>query len=437
MLDLRYVTDHLDEVRARLATRGPQTAASLDRLAELAERRREGITRVESLRAERNEASKAMAKLDKKGPEFAARRSAMKVVGDQIKELEASLASIEGELDELVLTLPNLPHESVPVGRSEHDNPVLRTWGEPPSFAFAPKDHVELGTALGIVDFPRAAKLSGARFGVLRGLGARLERALIQFMLDLHTREHGYEELWTPALVQASALRGTGQLPKFEADLFKVARQYEAEDTAERVELYLSPTAEVQVTNYHADEILEPGYLPKAFTAYTPCFRSEAGSYGKDTRGLIRQHQFDKVELVHFVPPEEGPAALERLVGHAEEVLRRLGLAHRVVALCTGDLGFASQKTYDIEVWLPGQSAYREISSCSWFGDFQARRAQIRYRPDADGKPRLAHTLNGSGLAVGRTLVAILEQNQQADGSVLVPEALRGYMGGVERLDRA
>jgi seryl-tRNA synthetase len=437
MLDLRYVTDNLDEVRRRLATRGPQTAASLDRMAELAERRRESITQVEALRAERNDASKAMAKLDKKSAEFAERRNAMKEVGDRIKELETSLATIESELDELVLTLPNLPHETVPVGKSEHDNPVLRTWGEPPRFDFTPKDHVEVGTALGIVDFARAAKLSGARFGVLRGLGARLERALIQFMLDLHTGEHGYEELWPPALVQASALRGTGQLPKFEADLFKVARQYEEGDTAERIDLYLSPTAEVQVTNYHADEILEPGYLPKAFTAYTPCFRSEAGSYGKDTRGLIRQHQFDKVELVHFVAPEDGAATLERLVRHAEEVLRRLGLAHRVVELCTGDLGANSQKTYDIEVWLPGQSAYREISSCSWFGDFQARRAKIRYRPDADGKPRLAHTLNGSGLAVGRTLVAILEQNQQADGSVIVPEALRGYMGGVERLTRS
>jgi seryl-tRNA synthetase len=437
MLDLRYVTDHLDEVRRRLGTRGSQLAASLERLADLADRRRDGIARAETLRAERNDASKAMARLDKASPEFAERRNAMREVGDQIKELETSLATVEAELEDLCLHLPNLPHESTPVGSSEHDNPVVRVWGEPPKLDFEPKDHVELGTTLGILDFARAAKLSGARFGVLCGAGARLERALISFMLDLHTGEHGYRELWPPALVQASALRGTGQLPKFEADVFKVARHYGEGDTSERVDLYLSPTAEVQITNFHADEIFEPGALPRLYTAYTPCFRSEAGSYGKDTRGLIRQHQFDKVELVHFCAPEDAPALLEKLVGHAEEVLRRLGLAYRVIELCSADIGFSSQKTYDIEVWLPGQNAYREISSCSWFGDFQARRAKIRYRPDADAKPRLAHTLNGSGLAVGRTLVAILEQCQQADGSVRVPAALRPYLGGAERIDRS
>ncbi|MCZ7684014.1 MAG: serine--tRNA ligase [Sandaracinaceae bacterium] len=429
MLDARQVTDTLEDVRARLATRGPAAAASLDRIAALAAERSGAITRVEALRAERNEASAAMATLDKKSPEFTERRNALKSLGDRIKELEATRDRVQGELDELILHVPNLPHESVPLGASEHDNPVVRTWGEPPKTSFAPKDHVEIATALGIVDFTRAAKLSGARFNVLRGMGARLERALISFMLDLHTSEHGYEELWPPALVRDSAMRGTGQLPKFEKDAFKILRHYEAEDQTERVELYLSPTAEVQITNFHADEIFEAAELPKAYTAYTPCFRAEAGTYGKDTRGMIRQHQFDKVELVHFCAPEDAPATLERLVGHAEEVLRRLGLAHRTIELCTADLGFASQKTYDIEVWLPGQSAYREISSCSWFGDFQARRAAIRYRPEAGAKPRLVHTLNGSGLAVGRTLVAILEQYQQEDGSVVVPEALRGYVG--------
>ena len=434
MLDLRFVTENLDDVRRRLASRGPSAGASLDRIAALAKERSEAIQSVEAMRAERNDVTGAMAKLDKKGEEFAAKRAAMKALGDRIKEAEQARDAAESTLDELILEVPNLPHESVPVGAGEHDNPVLRTWGEPPAFAFTPKDHVELGTSLGILDFERAAKLSGARFGVLRNAGARLERAITMFMLDLHTTEHGYEELWPPALVRDSALRGTGQLPKFEADLFKVARQYASDDSAERVDLYLSPTAEVQLTNFHANEIFEPGELPKAYTAYTPCFRSEAGSYGKDTKGLIRQHQFDKVELVHFCRPEEAEARLELLVGHAEEVLKRLGLAHRTVELCTGDLGANAQKTYDIEVWLPGQSAYREISSCSWFGDFQARRAKIRYRPEPTAKPHLAHTLNGSGLAVGRTLVAILEQGQQADGSVVIPEALRGYMGGLERI---
>jgi seryl-tRNA synthetase len=434
MLDLRYVTDNLEEVRQRLATRGGQHGSSLDEIAKLADARRSLIVEIETLRAERNDASKEMAKLDKKSAEFTARRESLGALGQRIKEREAELESFEPKLEELVLRLPNLPHERTPIGKSEHENVVVRTWGEPPKLDFPAKDHVELGTSLGILEFERAAKVSGARFTILRGMGARLERSIMMFMLDLHTEQHGYEELWPPALVRDTALRGTGQLPKFEADLFKVVRQYAEDDTAERVQHYLSPTAEVQVTNFHADEIFEPGALPKSYCAYTACFRSEAGSYGKDTRGLIRQHQFDKVELVHFCRPEEGEERLEALVGHAETVLQKLGLAYRTVQLCSGDMSPSAQKAYDVEVWLPAQNAYREISSCSWFGDFQARRAKIRYRADATAKPKLANTLNGSGLAIGRTLVAILEQNQQADGSVIVPAALRPYMGGVERI---
>jgi seryl-tRNA synthetase len=436
MLDLRFVTENLDEVRRVLATRGGAGIASLDRMAALAEQRRAAIGEVESLRAEKNAASAAMAKLDKKSDEFAQKRDALKELGNRVKELEASQNGIETELNELVLDLPNLPHESTPIGNSEADNPVVRTWGEKPAMGFEPKEHVELGTSLEILDFERAAKISGARFTILRGAGARLERALISFMLDLHTAEHGYVELWPPAIVKDTALLGTGQLPKFESDLFHVGRQYAEGDDAERVRHFLSPTAEVQVTNYHADEIFEAGELPRAYCAYTQCFRSEAGSYGKDTRGLIRNHQFDKVELVHFVREDQGLERLELLTSHAEKVLQQLGLHYRVISLCTGDLGNGSKKTYDLEVWLPGQDAYREISSCSWFGDFQTRRAKIRYRPEPGAKPRLAHTLNGSGLAVGRTLVAILEQYQEADGSVVVPEALRPYTRGLERIAR-
>lgn len=437
MLDLRTVTDELESVRTRLATRGAGTLASLDRIDALAAARRELIVKTERLRAQRNEASQAMASADKKSPEFAARRDALKQLGVEIKELEASLEATVAELEALVLHLPNLPDPSVPVGQGEHDNVVVSTFGAPRERGFAPKDHVELGTQLGILDFERGAKITGARFTVLRGAGARLERALISFMLDLHTGAHGYEELWPPALVNESSLRGTGQLPKFEDDVFHITRVYDENDTTERVRLFLSPTAEVQITNYHADEILDAELLPKRYTAYTPCFRSEAGAYGKDTRGLIRQHQFDKVELVCLCAPEDGLAQLEALTGHAEVVLQKLGLHYRKVALCTADLGFASHKTYDLEVWLPGQGKYREISSCSWFGDFQARRARLRYRPEAGAKPRLLHTLNGSGLAVGRTLVAILEQFQEADGSVVVPEALRPYLGGLARIGPA
>ncbi len=437
MLDLRTVTEELESVRTRLATRGAGTLASLDRIDSLAAARRELIAKSERLRAQRNEASQAMASADKKSPEFAARRDALKQLGAEIKELEASLEGTVAELEALVLHLPNLPDPSVPIGQGEHDNVVVSTFGAPREHGFSPKDHVELGTQLGILDFERGAKITGARFTVLRGAGARLERALISFMLDLHTGAHGYEELWPPALVNERSLRGTGQLPKFEDDVFHITRVYDENDTTERVRLFLSPTAEVQITNYHADEILDAEVLPKRYTAYTPCFRSEAGAYGKDTRGLIRQHQFDKVELVCLCAPEDGLAQLEALTGHAEVVLKTLGLHYRKVALCTADLGFASHKTYDLEVWLPGQGKYREISSCSWFGDFQARRARLRYRPEAGAKPRLLHTLNGSGLAVGRTLVAILEQYQEADGSIVVPEALRPYVGGLARIGPA
>jgi seryl-tRNA synthetase len=341
------------------------------------------------------------------------------------EELEAAAVSADARLRALMEALPNLPHDSVPVGKSEHDNVCEKNWGAPTNFDFPARDHIELGEALGILDFERAAKLSGARFTVLVGAAARLERALIAFMLDLHTREHGYTEVLPPFLVKDSALYGTGQLPKFEEDLFKTRKS----DPDRAYDLYLIPTAEVPVTNLHADEILEREQLPVAYTAYTPCFRSEAGSHGKDVRGLIRQHQFDKVELVRFTAPEDSAAQHELLTAHAEEVLRRLGLHYRVSLLCTGDMGFAAQRTYDLEVWLPSAGAYREISSCSNFGDFQARRAQIRYRPEPKGKPRLLHTLNGSALAVGRTLIAVLEQYQQADGSIVVPEVLRPFMG--------
>ena len=429
MLDARHVADHLDEVRAALARRSPDAAAGLGGLSELSATRRALIVRVEGLQARRNAANQEMARLAKTDrAAFEARREELKTIGGDVAKLEAELGRVEGEMEKLLLSVPNVPHASTPSGTSSEDNPVVRVWGEKPTFDFEPKAHWDLGERLGILDFERAAKMSGSRFSVLYRHGARLERALVTFMLDLHTREHGYTEVAPPYLVRASALQGTGQLPKFEADLFKTQRSDPDDPSA----LYLIPTAEVPVTNLHADEILE-GPLPVFYTAYTPCFRSEAGSHGRDVRGLIRQHQFDKVELVRFVEPEHGQAELEVLTLHAEEVLKRLGLHYRVVELCTGDLGFGSQKTYDLEVWLPAQAAYREISSCSWFGDYQARRAKIRFRKEPKGKPRLVHTLNGSGLAVGRTLVALLEQYQQRDGSVVVPEPLRAFVG-VERL---
>jgi seryl-tRNA synthetase len=427
MLDVRYVTDNIDEVENQLRRRSPEAAQAIEPIAAIAARRRELIGETENLQARRNAANQEMSKLAKGGDRaaFQARRDELKALSTEVKELEARLSETEAEMEQRLLEVPNIPHASSPVGQSEADNPVVRTWGEKPGFDFEPLPHWDIGTALGILDFERAAKISGARFAVLWGMGARLERALIAFMLDLHTREHGYTEVYPPFLVKAEALRGTSQLPKFEDDLFKTRRSGEDDPSP----LYLIPTAEVPVTNLHADEILDGARLPIAYTAYTPCFRSEAGSYGKDVRGLIRQHQFDKVEMVRFAKPESSLEELELLTGHAEKVLQRLGLHYRVVELCTADLGFASMKTYDLEVWLPSQNAYREISSCSCFGDFQARRARIRYRPEAKAKPRLLHTLNGSGLAVGRTLVAILEQYQHEDGSVTIPEPLRPFMG--------
>ncbi|MDB4974000.1 MAG: Seryl-tRNA synthetase [Myxococcaceae bacterium] len=434
MLDLRYVLDHLDEVRAALARRSSGAAASLARIEALGEERKRTIRELEELLRTRNAESEAMGKIaDKKSAEFAQKREALRALGDRAKELEAQQKAAQAEVEEALLSVPNVPYEQIPDGHSEQQNRVVRVVGEKPGFSFEAKDHVDIGLKLGIVDFERGVKITGARFTVLKGAGARLERALMMFMLDLHTREHGYTEIWPPALVNAETLRSTGQLPKFEADLFKIDNKLEEGDN-KGLALYLSPTAEAQLTSLHRDEILEPGSLPIKYTAYSPCFRSEAGSYGRDTRGLIRQHQFDKVELFQLVEPEHGLSTLEALTAHAEVVLQRLQLHYRVVELCAGDLGASARRTYDIEVWLPGQNAYREISSCSWFGDFQARRARIRYRKGAakTDKPELVHTLNGSGLAIGRTLVALLEQHQQADGSVHVPRALVPYLGGIE-----
>ncbi len=438
MLDLRYVVDHLHEVRVALLRRGPAAAHSLDAIAVLAERRKQVIQRLEALRQQQNEANQAMAALDKQSEQFHARRDALKHIAAEAKPLEAAQREVEAELEQALLLVPNLPSEHAPSGKDDGDNVLMREYGDKPVLARAARDHVDLATALGILDLERAAKISGTRFVLLRGEGARLTRALMAFMLDLHTREHGYTEIWPPVLVNARSLRGTGQLPKFSADLFRLASDWD--DSADRAggepdekhELYLIPTAEVPLTNLHRDEIVEGDALPIKYCAYTPCFRSEAGSYGKDTRGMIRVHQFDKVELVRFERPERAEDALEELTRHAEAVLKRLGLHYRVMELCTGDLNASARRGYDLEVWLPGQNAYREISSCSWFGDFQARRAKIRFRPHKGEKPQPLHTLNGSGLAIGRTLVAILEQYQQADGSVRVPAALVPYMAGTE-----
>jgi seryl-tRNA synthetase len=427
MLDARHVADHLAEVRAALGRRSPEDAASLDGIAEIAKRRRELILATERLQAERNQASEAMAALAKSGDKAAleSRRAELKKLSDDVKRRETELRDVEAEMEQRLLVVPNVPHESVPDGRSDADNPVVRVVGEKPVFDFEPKSHWEIGEKLGILDQARAAKLSGARFSVLWGQGARLERALIAFMLDLHTKEQGYTEVYPPFLVKGDALVGTGNFPKFEGDVFKTHRR----DPDDTEPLYLVPTAEVPVTNLHADEILDGEKLPLAYAAYSPCFRSEAGSYGKDVRGVIRQHQFDKVELVRFATPERAQSELEVLTAHAEEVLKRLGLHYRVVEHVTGDLTFSCTKGYDLEVWLPGQAAYREISSCSWFADFQARRAKIRYRPEPKAKPRLVHTLNGSALAIGRTWLAILEQFQTKDGHVVIPKVLRDFMG--------
>lgn len=430
MLDLRHVVDHLDEVKRALGRRNAAAAAALDSLDELARRRREAIAASESRAAQRNKANEEMARLPKGSPEFLARRDELKQLSAEQKEFEKTVTTVEAEIQQILQGVPNMPLASVPDGAGAEDNVEVRVWGQRPSFDFAPRPHWELGAGLQILDFDRAAKLSGARFSVLFGAGARLERALIQFMLDLHTGEHGYTEVQTPFLVRGTALFGTGNLPKFEQDLFKI--QGDAPDMLQA--MYLIPTAEVPVTNLHGGELLEAEKLPVAYAAYTPCFRSEAGSAGRDVRGMIRQHQFDKVELVRLTTAEAAEEQHELLTRHAEVVLERLGLHYRRMLLCAGDMGFSSQKTYDLEVWLPSENQFREISSCSWFGDFQSRRADLRFRPEPKAKPRFLHTINGSALAVGRTLIAILEQYQQADGSVAIPEALRPYMGGIEAI---
>jgi seryl-tRNA synthetase len=426
MLDPGFVRDHMETVRNGLQNRGLDAAALLDPLSELDARRRKLLPEVEGLKRDQNAAGEEVARAKKQGLDPSAIFAANKARGQQIKQLEAEVDAVEAERSALLMTIPNLPHASVPVGKSAEDNKEVRRRGEPRHFDFDPKPHWDLGPALGILDFERAARMSGARFSVLIGGGARLARALINFMLDLHTREHGYTEVEPPFMVNSDALRGTGNLPKFEQDLFKIAGDWD---------LFLIPTAEVPLTNLHRTEILDGRLLPLRYTAYTPCFRSEAGSYGADVRGLIRQHQFDKVELVKFTTPEQSYDELESLTANAEAVLDRLQLPYRTIALCTGDMGFASAKTYDIEVWLPSQKMYREISSCSNTEAFQARRANIKFRPQGTGKAEHVHTLNGSGLAVGRTLIAILENYQQKDGSVVVPEALRGSMGGAEVIE--
>jgi seryl-tRNA synthetase len=423
MIDPAYARDHLDEVRAAYRNRGLDADSDLEQLATLETRRRRLIPEIEGLKREQNAAGDEVARAKRQGHDATPLFAASKARAQQIRQLEIQLDQTEHQRSALLLTLPNLPHASVPVGKSAEDNVEVRRHGVPATFDFEPRPHWELGPELGILDFERATKMSGARFSVLTGMGARLARALINFMLDLHAREHGYLEIEPPFMVNAAALRGTGNLPKFEQDLFKISGDWD---------LYLIPTAEVPLTNLHREEIIDGRDLPIRYTAYTPCFRSEAGSYGADVRGLIRQHQFDKVELVKFAAPEQSYDELESLTRNAETVLERLGLPYRTVLLCTGDMGFAAAKTYDIEVWLPSQKTYREISSCSNTEAFQARRANIKFRPAGTGKAEFVHTLNGSGLAVGRTLIAILENNQQADGSVVVPEALRGYMCGVD-----
>ena len=425
MLDPRLLRTQLDDLARGLARRG--FALDVETVRRLEARRKDIQTEVQRLQQNRNELAKRIGQAKAKGEDTGELMAQAGRLPEALKEQEAALDAVQAQLEEYLLGVPNLPHESVPDGASEADNKEVRRVGEPRRFEFAPKDHVDVGAGLGLLDFDAAAKLAGARFAVMHGALARLQRALIQFMLDLHVSEHGYDEVYVPYLANAASLRGTGQLPKFEADLFALAGEHH---------YYLVPTAEVPVTNLVRGEILEARSLPRKYVCHTPCFRSEAGSHGKDTRGMIRQHQFEKVELVQIVRPEESYEALERLTADAERVLARLELPYRVVALCTGDMGFAAAKTYDIEVWLPAQNRYREISSCSNFTDFQARRLQARWRNPATGKPELVHTLNGSGVAAGRAVVAILENFQNADGSVTVPEALRPYMGGVERLER-
>jgi seryl-tRNA synthetase len=427
MLDPAFVRDHPDVIRQKLAQRGARMDAELDALAALDAERKTLIPAVEDLKRQQNASGEEVARAKKAGQDASHLFAASKARGQEIKQLEVTLEELEQQRQKVLLMIPNLPHETVPVGASAADNVEVRRWGTPRAFDFTPKAHGDIGVELGILDFERATRMSGARFSAPIGAGARLMRALINFMLDLHTREHGYTEVDPPFLVSAAALTGTGNLPKFEADLFKIAGEWD---------LYLIPTAEVPLTNLHRTEILDGRQLPIRYTAYTPCFRSEAGSYGQDVKGLIRQHQFHKVEMVKFATPEQSFDELESMVANGEEVLTRLGLPFRTILLCTGDMGFASAKTYDIEVWLPSQNIYREISSCSNTMSFQARRANIKYRPAGTGKAEYVHTLNGSGLAVGRTALAILENYQEKDGSVVIPDALRGYMGGMERIEK-
>ena len=420
MLDLKFIRSNLDSVKGMLKNRGYDLDISV--FESIDQKRREILPTLENLRHKRNMVSQEIAVMKKRGEDASNVIAEMKKVSSEIKGEESELSRIEHELNPLLMVIPNMYHESVSIGIDEKDNPVIRTWGEIRETGFDPLPHWEIGERSGILDFTRASKIAGARFALYRGPGALLERALINFMLDIHTKEHGYTEVIPPVLVNADSMTGTGQLPKFKEDLFKV----------EDWDLYLIPTAEVPVTNIHREEILQEEELPIYYVSYTPCFRSEAGSYGKDTRGLIRQHQFNKVELVKFCRPEESYEELEKLTNNAEEILKRLGLPYRLVSLCTGDLGFSAAKTYDLEVWLPSQKLFREISSCSNFVDFQARRAGIRFKRKGSSGTELVHTLNGSGLAVGRTLVAILENYQQKDGSVAIPEALIPYMGGME-----
>ena len=421
MLDLNFVRDNLPLVEEKLRQRGMKPAEVLKNFAQVDAQRRQAITSAETMQAQRNRASEEIAKLKKSGQDASAAIAETKALREQVEELGKAAEEYETRLQQILVGIPNIPHPSVPVGKSADDNVEVRRWGTPPKFDFTPRPHWEIGEQLGVLDLERAAKISGARFAVYWDLGARLERALANFMLDLHTCEHGYTEVLPPYMVNSDSMYGTGQLPKFATDLFKVVH-------ADK-DFWLIPTAEVPVTNLYRNEVLDAAQLPVSLTAYTPCFRSEAGSYGKDVRGIIRQHQFQKVEMVKFTRPEHSYEQLERLTHDAEEVLQNLGLHYRVVALSTGDIGFSAAKTYDIEVWLPGQELFREISSCSNFESFQARRANIRYRPEGKNRTEFVHTLNGSGLAVGRAWVAIVENYQQADGSVLIPEALRKYMG--------
>jgi len=421
MLDIRRVRDNFEEVKKILLTRN-EDLGNLDEFEELDSKRRELIAKTEVLKAERNKVSEQISIMKRNKENADETIARMREVGEEIKQLDHALREVEEKFEYMMMRLPNIPHESVPVGETEDDNVEVLKWGELPTFDFEAKPHWDLATDLQIVDFERAAKVTGSRFVFYRGLGARLERALMSFMMDLHAEEHGYEEMLPPVIVNRDSLTGTGQLPKFEEDVFKLV------DT----DYFMIPTAEVPVTNFFRDEIVDGAILPKGFAAYSACFRSEAGSAGRDTRGLIRQHQFNKVELVRFVKPEESYDELEKLTGHAEKVLQLLGLPYRKLLMCTADLGFTAAKKYDLEVWMPTQDMYREISSCSNFEDFQARRANIRFRREAGAKPEYVHTLNGSGLAIGRTVAAILENYQQADGSVIIPEVLRPYMGGKE-----